>query len=465
MTATRLAKASTLVALAAAWAAAAWYLTRTTIPGGLHLPRVNARAEFPAAVLHRTARYDGFLRWEWVAATLVTLATLFVFARLGPRIVRAWELGRVGTGVMVGAVTTLGTWAVGLPFGALSLWWGRRYGLERQGYLEWALAQWPGLLGQVVGLTIALTILLLLAGRFGRRWWLVAAPLFVAIGAVLVLVLPYVETIGTRAPHRTKAAAEIGRLAEQEGVGGTPVRIQTMSDETSAVNAMATGIGPSARIFLWDTLFDGRFSDREIEVVAAHEFGHVAHRHIWKGIGWSLLLTAPGFLVVELATRRRGGLQQPELVPYALLVLALVGLAIAPFGNAVSRRYEAESDWSALQATRDPKAAASSRSTTCHSRTRRPGRTCGSTPTRRSSSGSRWRAPGGPAAGAKARLAVPPSERAGFARSFVGTDRSIHRDWRMRPRCRCRGPRGGCESPPATTTSTTSPASRRAARA
>ena len=355
MTATRVAKIATLVGLAAVWAAAAWFLTRTTIPGDLRLPHVDAGKEFSPRILHRSAHYDGFLRWEWVAATLVTLAALVLFTRLGPRIARAWELGRVATGVMVGAVTTLGTWAVALPFGALSLWWGRRYGLEQEGYLEWAFSQWPGLLGQVVGLTIALTILLLLAGRFGRRWWLAAAPLFVVLGAVLVL--PYLETIGTRAPHRTEESARIRALAREAGVGGTPVRIEAVSDETTAVNAMATGIGPSARVFLWDTFFDGRFTNREIELVAAHEFGHIAHRHIWKGLGWSLLLTAPAFFVVERLTRRRGGLHRPEVVPYALLLLALTGLVITPFGNAVSRRYEAEADWSALRATHDPAAA------------------------------------------------------------------------------------------------------------
>jgi STE24 endopeptidase len=359
MTATRFAKASTLVALAAAWLAAAWLLTRTTIPSNLHTPHVDAGAVFPAGVLDRSARYDGLLRWLWIASTLVTLATLAVFAHSGPRIARAWELGRVATGVMVGTVTTLGVWAVGLPFGALQLWWGRRYGLEQQSYLGWALGQWPALVGQVVGLTIALTVLMLLAGRFGRRWWIVAAPLFVAAGAVLVLVLPWVETIGTRPPHHTAVAARIRRLARDEGVGGTPVRIEDVHGETSAANAMSTGIGPSARVFIWDTFLDGRYSGREIEVVAAHEFGHIAHRHIWKGLGWSLLLTVPGFWLVERATRRRGGLERPEVVPAALLALALIGLAVTPFGNAVSRRYESEADWSALRATHDPAAAAS----------------------------------------------------------------------------------------------------------
>jgi STE24 endopeptidase len=359
MTATRVAKWSTLVALAVGWVVAAWLLTRTTIPGNLHEPHVSAAAEFQAPLLHRSARYENVLRWLWVAGTLVTLAALLVFTKLGPRIAAAWQLGRVAKGIMVGTVTTLGTWAVTLPVGAVALWWGRRYQLEKQDYVTWVLAQWPSLVSQVVGLTIALTILLLLAGRFGKRWWLVAAPLFTVLGAVLVLVLPYVESIGTRKPHQTAVYERIRQLAREEGVGSTPIRIETVSDETRSANAYTTGIGPSARVFIWDTFFDGRFTNREIELVAAHEFGHVARRHIWKGLAWSLLLTLPAFLVVELATRRRGGLQRPELVPYALLVLALIGLVITPLGNAVSRRYEAEADWSALRATHDPGSAES----------------------------------------------------------------------------------------------------------
>jgi Zn-dependent protease with chaperone function len=359
MTATRVAKWSTLVGLAAGWVVAAWLLTRTTIPANLHEPHVSTAAEFQAPLLHRAARYDGVLRWLWVAGTLVTLAALLLFTKLGPRIAAAWELGRVAKGIMVGTVTTLGTWAVTLPVGAVALWWGRRYHLEKQDYVSWALQQWPSLVSQVVGLTIALTILLLLAGRFGRRWWLVAAPLFTVLGAALVLVLPYVESIGTREPHDTAVTARIRELAREEGVGSTPVRIETVSDETTSANAYTTGIGPSARVFVWDTFLDGRFTNHEIELVAAHEFGHVAHRHIWKGLAWSLLLTLPAFLVVEWATRGRGGLERPEVVPYALLVLALIGLVVTPFGNAVSRRYEAEADWSALRATQDPASAES----------------------------------------------------------------------------------------------------------
>jgi STE24 endopeptidase len=44
-------------------------------------------------------------------------------------------------------------------------------------------------------------------------------------------------------------------------------------------------------------------------------------------------------------------------VPLLLLVLFVLQLAAQPFQNLVSRRYEAEADWAALQTLRDPAAA------------------------------------------------------------------------------------------------------------
>jgi len=357
MTATRLGKTATLVVAASAWVAAGWFLWQTTVPGDLDPPHVDPHRFWSDHTLHRAAHFDGFLGWLLVVALLAQLAALVVLVPLGPRIARAWELGRVATGVMVGTVTTLVVWAVGLPFGFVALWWGRRYGIEKESYGAWVLEQWPSLVAQVVGLPTLLTILLLLAGRFGRRWWLVAGPLLAVISFALIFVLPYVLTAGDRKPHHTKLAAQIRGLARKEGVGSTPLRIETASDRTTAANAEAVGIGPSARVVLWDTLLSGRYSAGEIKVVAAHEFGHVARRHIWKGLAWSALLTIPLFFVVEVLTRRRGGMERPEVVPFALLVIAVVNLAVTPFTNAVSRRYEAEADWRALQATHDPASA------------------------------------------------------------------------------------------------------------
>jgi len=65
----------------------------------------------------------------------------------------------------------------------------------------------------------------------------------------------------------------------------------------------------------------------------------------------------PLLAAVAFLTGRRGGLRNPGTVPLALLTLTVVQLVLTPFENAVSRRYEAEADWTALKATRDPEAA------------------------------------------------------------------------------------------------------------
>jgi STE24 endopeptidase len=137
------------------------------------------------------------------------------------------------------------------------------------------------------------------------------------------------------------------------GAEGTPVDVEEVSDLTTQPNAFAAGIGPTERIVLFDTLLDGRFDDDEVEVVVAHEFAHIARNHIPKGLGWSVLLAFPiAFLVAEI-TRRRGGLGDPAVLPYAALVLVFINLVISPAVNEISRRYEAEADWVALEATRD----------------------------------------------------------------------------------------------------------------
>ncbi len=357
MTATRLLKAGAIIPFAALWVAAAVLLWRTRVPGDLRLPHVDPKDYFDAGVLHRAADFEGVLRLTFVVGLAIELVALVVLVFVARRIAQGFELGRVGTGVMVGAFTTLVIWAVGLPAGFFDLYWQRHYAISHQGYVDWALEQWPSLLAQVVGLTILLTILMLLAGRWRRYWWAAAAPMLVAVTAGLAFVIPAAEQIGTHPVRKAALAADIGRLAESEGVAGTKVRVQKVSDDTRAINASAQGFGPTTVVLLWDTLLNGRLSDRAVKVVVAHELGHVARRHIVKGMAWSALLYLPLMYLLAQATRLRGGMHRPEVVPFALLVLAVLGLALSPAANVISRRYEAEADWMALQATRDPEGA------------------------------------------------------------------------------------------------------------
>jgi STE24 endopeptidase len=202
---------------------------------------------------------------------------------------------------------------------------------------------------------LALLIVMAIAGVWRHRWWLAAVPALIAVGVVFAFVQPYL--IPDLDPLRDpQAAANARELAAAEGIPGTPVRVQNTHNLGGQPNAEAVGVGPSQRVIVWDTLLQ-RFSASEVRVVLAHEFGHLSRHHLWKGLAWTALLALPILLVVELATRRRGGLYEPTAVPLAIFVVVALLFCLSPLQNAFSRRLESEADWVALETTHDPKAA------------------------------------------------------------------------------------------------------------
>jgi STE24 endopeptidase len=161
----------------------------------------------------------------------------------------------------------------------------------------------------------------------------------------------------TRALKDDRLAADARRFAKQQGVPDIPVRVEDVDEFTDEPNAFAIGLGPTRRVFLWNTLLRKPFSKREIRVVIAHELGHHSRDHLWKLTAWFGLIAVPGAWGIALVTRRRGGMFQARAVPLALLAAVVLQIALAPAQNVVSRRYEAEADWVALGTTRDPGAA------------------------------------------------------------------------------------------------------------
>ena len=354
MTATRVLKAATIVLAVGAWFAAAALLWRTQVPASLAHPHLNAAAVFSDVQLHRAARYDSVGRLLFLLGIAVELVVLGVLALLGRRLATGFALGEIGSGVMIGVAVSLFVWTATLPVGIVAEWWSRRYGISKRGYAGFIGEQVTALGVQTAVVAVVLAILMLLAHRFRRRWWAVAAPLFVLVGAVFVVVAALLAPIGTHPIRQPQVAAAVERLEAREDVPDTEVRVDKVSDETRSVNAMTLGVGPATVVILWDTLFRSHLSNRAITFVSAHELGHVARRHIWKGLAWGLLFAIPLTFLLAEATRRLGGLHRAHVVPFALLVSSVLGLASMPLENVVSRRYEAEADWLALQATRDP---------------------------------------------------------------------------------------------------------------
>lgn len=340
---------------AALWLAAAWLLLATDVPSGLDLPAVDVDAVFGAEVVDDAERFERVLLWLWAGSQAALLATLVLYARHGARFTRESAAGRVGTGMLLGMLGLGLVWLAQLPFDVASFWWLRRHDLVEGGLVAYVLGDYLQLGTVFLLACVALLVVMALAGVLGERWWLPGAAVFVGLGALFALVSPYLTTDLRRIddPELRRAVTEYER---ELGVTGIPVRIEEVSDETSQPNAYAFGVGPTRRVVLWDTLVD-EYPPAEVRVVLAHELAHHSGDHIAKAVGWFALIAIPGAWVLMRVTRRRGGLARPEAVPLALLAVVAIQLAVLPVTSWVSRRMEAEADWKALQATRDPDAA------------------------------------------------------------------------------------------------------------
>jgi STE24 endopeptidase len=337
---------------AGCWVVAAIVLWRTTVPS-LRLGGFDEHRFFTPRELARAADYERGLRALWLLSTVATLVALVVLMRVLPRSVRGIGLGRISTAVVVGMVILTTLFMVGLPFGIAQLWWQHHWDLGPFDIGSWLIGQRFTLAASAVFAMATIVVLVALAARFRRYWWIPGAASFVALAALLTFVSGWLGAAGAHQVESEQLRTDIVRLQQQEGVH-PPVRVQDVSDWTSQANAFAAGFGPGTRVVLWDTLLDGRFSRGEINVVVAHELGHVKHDHIPKSLAWFVLFAFPALFIVAEVTRRRGGLRDPANLPLAVLTITLVSLAAAPLQNAVSRRYEAEADWRALLATRDP---------------------------------------------------------------------------------------------------------------
>lgn len=325
------------------------------MPSGLELPSVALGID-PNTV-DRAKRYETFFRVEFVVSQLVLLGVLALYAWKGIRFAKESAAGRIGTGMMLGMLGMALVWLSQVPFRLAEVWWDRRYDQSDAGYVEALFANWFALGAEFLFISFALAVVMALAGRFPQRWWIGAAPFFVGLGALFAFVFPYLSaTERLDRPDLQRANRE---FSAAQGMEPVPLEQEDVTDFTSAPNAYAAGFGPTKKIVLWNTLLDGRFTDGEIEVVLAHEIGHHSRRHILEGIAWYALFAFPGAWLIAVTTRRRGGMARPAAVPLSLLVLVALNLLSTPVYNLISRHMEEESDWMALETTRDPDAAAS----------------------------------------------------------------------------------------------------------
>jgi STE24 endopeptidase len=202
-----------------------------------------------------------------------------------------------------------------------------------------------------------------------KRWWfwywLASIPVIVFLMFIQPLVIdPLFNHFQPLQDQKLKA--DILSLAHQAGIPADQVYEVDMSTKTNALNAYVNGIGPSARIVLWDTTLQ-KLSHDEILFIMGHEMGHYVMHHVFWGMveaigGLFVLLWVLSRLLPRLIERfgRVWGirsLSDPASLPLALLVVSLLSFAVSPLENAVSRGYEHAADVYGLQITGIPAAA------------------------------------------------------------------------------------------------------------
>jgi STE24 endopeptidase len=128
------------------------------------------------------------------------------------------------------------------------------------------------------------------------------------------------------------------------------------SRRTTAANAYVTGLGPTKRVVLFDTLLD-RYSRDEVRVVVAHELAHVRHRDVPRGVLYAAII-APGaaFATQRLSWALSTERDSPAALPALAFAAALVAAPIGLIGNRLSRAIERRADQYSLELTNSPDA-------------------------------------------------------------------------------------------------------------
>jgi STE24 endopeptidase len=331
---------------------------------GAH-PHVDVARDFTASQLVREEAFHRALR-PWVYASLavgLALAAVLGLTRLGARLVGLvpghWTLRAAGGTALVLLLGSLLT----LPLDMRSERVLRDYGLSSQNWVGWfddrARAFGIGL----VTTLLVLLPLLALARRLPTRWWaaggLVAAGLVVA-GSFLypVLVEPAFNkfTPLPAGPTRTALLA----LAERDGVPVKDVLVADASRRTTALNAYVSGFGSTRRIVVYDTLLKDA-SEKELELVVAHELGHAKQDDVLHGTVIGAFGAAAGICALYLLLSwgpllKRAGADSagdPRVIPLVVLLGLLAPLLLSPLTNLVSRHVEARADVHSLELTGD----------------------------------------------------------------------------------------------------------------
>jgi STE24 endopeptidase len=310
---------------------------------------------FSAAEIERGARYARPQLAIGLMGSAVGAAGLGLLVRRGSRAPSTARSARapLAAGAASAAGLSLAGTLASLPLSAVARRRSLKVGLSTQSWRDWgvdivkATAIQAGFAAAGGAAVVGVT------RRYPRGWWAPAAAGSVVFGAGLAALAPVlldpVFNDFTPLPEG-QTRADVLELAAVAGVKVGEVYSVDASRRTTAANAYVTGLGPSKRVVLFDTLLEGYDRD-EVRVVVAHELAHVRHRDVPRSVAFAALVAGPTTLAIQrlswaLAPQQR---ETASALPALALATGVVSAPIGLISSRLSRAIERRADTFSLE--------------------------------------------------------------------------------------------------------------------
>ena len=234
----------------------------------------------------------------------------------------------------------------------------QKFGFNKMTWKLWLSDAIKGLLlGLLLGVPlIAMVLWLMQAG--GAYWWLWTWCALVFWQLFLMAIAPNVimPLFNKFTPLEDEVLkSRVNALMQRAGFTAKGFFVMDGSKRSAHSNAFFTGFGASKRVVFFDTLLK-LLSPSEMEAVLAHELGHFKHRHIFKLMATSFVMTLIGLALLGYVSQQiwfyaglgvtpnlMGGNEAVALLLF-MLVVPVFTFLLAPISSWRSRVQEYEAD-------------------------------------------------------------------------------------------------------------------------
>lgn len=324
----------------------------------------NPIADIPALDMSQIKEYNGIKRWCHISGIAMSIVYYTIWAMMGGAFVQwlAPGIGNRWLGLLATVLCIVGGHVlIGLPLDYYSSYIvEQRFKLSNQTPRSWLVFQLKAwLIGGILAVILlgGLYAALWYSGRFwGVYVWLGMMGISIVLAKVFpLIILPLFYP--TKPLERPDLIERLTQLGQRAGMTISGVFDLGLSKDTKKANAMLAGLGSTRRVYLSDTLLEA-FNEGQIAVVFAHELGHYIHRHIFKMIGLSAVVTSILVAMIYCVLHQFDGPTADwtgavGAFAQIMLITTLYPLAIGPITNAISRHFERQADWKALEMTDD----------------------------------------------------------------------------------------------------------------